>query len=161
MFGAESSAELEEERRLAYVAITRAKKRLYIIHTRTRMLYGKTGVNALSRFVKEIPDELLFNETPKPKDYGYNRQTSSNSGTKVYFSERQLDATSFGMKSDVSKAQSTQKFSPGDRVYHATFGVGDILSAKPMGNDVLYEVVFDKVGTKKLMGNFARLKQVP
>ena len=161
LFGAESSAELEEERRLAYVAITRAKKRLYIIHTRTRMLYGKTGVNELSRFVKEIPDELLFNETPKPKGYGYNNYNSSNSGTKVYFSERQLDATSFGMKADVSKAQNTKRFSPGDRVYHSTFGVGDILSAKPMGNDVLYEVVFDKVGTKKLMGNFARLKQVP
>ena len=161
IFGSESASELEEERRLAYVAITRAKKKLYILHTRTRMLYGKTGVNDLSRFVKEIPDELLFNETPKQREYGYNKSTSSNSGTKVYFSERQLDETSFGMKPNVNKTSNLQRFSPGDRVYHTTFGVGDVLSAKPMGNDTLYEVVFDKVGTKKLMGNFAKLKKVP
>ena len=161
LFGAESAAELEEERRLAYVAITRAKKKLYILHTRTRMLYGKTGVNDLSRFVKEIPDELLFNETPKQREYGYNKSSSANSGTKVYFSERQLDETSFGMKQNANKSQNVQRFSPGDRVYHTTFGVGDVLSVKPMGNDTLYEVVFDKVGTKKLMGNFAKLKKVP
>ena len=160
LFGAESASELEEERRLAYVAITRAKKRLYIVHTRTRMLYGKTGVNDLSRFAKEIPDELLHKDAPKRQEYGYNKQNFSNSQTKVYFSERQLNESSFGMKPDSNKSQTVERFAIGDRVLHATFGQGEILSAKPMGNDTLYEVVFDRVGTKKLMGNFARLKKL-
>ncbi len=159
LFGAESASELEEERRLAYVAITRAKKQLYIIHTRTRMLYGKTGVNELSRFVKEIPTELL-EEQKSPQRYSTYQQHKENaSGPKVYFSERQVNESSFGMKQNISKP--TETFSVGDRVRHVTFGEGEIFSAKPMGNDVLYEVVFEKVGTKKLMGNYAKLKRIP
>ena len=157
LFGAESASELEEERRLAYVAITRAKKQLYIIHTRTRMLYGKTGVNELSRFVKEIPEQLL-NQQKSPQSYSPYQQKSSSSGTKVYFSERQVNESSYGMKSNISKP--IEKFSVGDRVFHVTFGAGEIFSAKPMGNDMLYEVVFEKVGTKKLMGNYAKLKKI-
>ena len=158
LFGAESSAELEEERRLAYVAVTRAKDILYIIHTQMRMLYGKTGVNDLSRFVKEIPKELITEEAPRA--YApYGRQSASwgtqpSYGTKVYFSEQPMRP---------EKSTSSQKpeiFSVGDRVSHSTFGEGEILSLKPMGNDVLYEVVFDRVGTKKLMANFARMKRV-
>ena len=64
------------------------------------------------------------------------------------------------MKSNVNKSQNVERFAVGDRVYHATFGQGEVFSAKPMGNDTLYEVVFDRVGTKKLMGNFARLKKL-
>ena len=158
IFGSEMSAELEEERRLAYVAITRAKERLYIIHTRMRMLYGKTGVNELSRFVKEIPDELIKEEKPKTAQYNssYGAQ-SSNYGTKVYFSERPMPSVS--AKGTSSAPRSAEIFAVGDRVVHMTFGVGEVFSVKPMGSDVLYEVVFEKVGTKKLMGNFARLKK--
>ena len=158
LFGAESSAELEEERRLAYVAVTRAKDSLYVIHTQMRMLYGKTGVNALSRFVKEIPQELIIDETPKgygeygAKGTSYANQSASY-GAKVYFSEQP-------MRPEQKNAQKSEVFAIGERVLHSTFGEGEILSAKPMGNDVLYEVVFDRVGTKKLMANFARMKKI-
>lgn len=158
IFGAESSAEMEEERRLAYVAVTRAKDMLCIVHTKMRMLYGKTGINELSRFVKEIPKELIKEEKSPTYQYGsqsnYRTQTQSY-GTKVYFSEQPQKKT---------YAEDTQKkseiFAVGDRVKHLTFGEGEVFSAKPMGNDVLYEVVFERVGTKKLMGNFARMKKI-
>ena len=158
LFGTESSGEMEEERRLAYVAVTRAKDMLYIVHTKMRMLYGKTSVNEISRFVKEIPNELIKEEKRAGAQYngyngGYRNQSQSYgaSGTKVYFSEHIQP-----------KAQSgkPEVFSVGNRVRHATFGDGEIFSARPMGNDVLYEVVFERVGTKKLMGNFARMKKI-
>ena len=159
IFGGESSSELEEERRLAYVAVTRAKDMLYIVHTKMRMLYGKTGVNEISRFVKEIPSELITEEKRATAQYGaygvgYRNQTPSY-GTKVYFSEH----TEVRANKDNSQSK-PEIFAVGDRVRHATFGVGEIFSAKPMGGDVLYEVVFERVGTKKLMGNFARMKKI-
>ena len=158
LFGAESTSELEEERRLAYVAVTRAKDILYIIHTKIRMLYGKTGVNELSRFVKEIPAELIKEEKREQYNpYGssaYQNQKPSY-GAKVYFSEHTPPRGSGD-----SALKKPEIFSVGDRVRHLTFGEGEIFSAKPMGGDVLYEVVFERVGTKKLMGNFARMKKI-
>ena len=158
IFGAESSAELEEERRLAYVAVTRAKDMLYIVHTKMRMLYGKTGINDLSRFVKEIPKELIKEEKSGGYQYSsqpnYKTQTQSY-GTRVYFSEQ--PARKAPAQDSLKKPEI---FAVGDRVKHLTFGEGEVFSAKPMGNDVLYEVVFDRVGTKKLMGNFARMKKL-
>ena len=157
LFGSENSGEMEEERRLAYVAVTRAKDMLYIVHTKMRMLYGKTGVNELSRFVREIPKELIKEEKRPGAQYGtygagYKNQSQSQSyGTRVYFSEHTQPKAAQG-KPEI--------FSVGDRVRHATFGEGEIFSARPMGNDVLYEVVFERVGTKKLMGNFARMKKI-
>ena len=161
IFGGEMSSELEEERRLAYVAVTRAKDMLYIVHTKMRMLYGKTGVNELSRFVKEIPSHLIKEEKIQSVNYGgyssygnYRPQTA-NYGTKVYFSEHTE------VKANKPSADNSPEiFEVGDRVSHRTFGVGEIFSAKPMGSDVLYEVVFERVGTKKIMGNFARMKKV-
>ena len=162
LFGTESISELEEERRLAYVALTRAKDMLCITHTRVRMLYGKTSVNDMSRFVKEIPSALIEEEKRVSAQYGYGygnqsgaRLSSSTNGTKVYFSEHTTPRGAVN-----SEAKKPEIFAVGDRVSHAAFGVGEIFSVKPMGGDVLYEVVFERVGTKKLMGNFARMKKV-
>ena len=156
IFGAENSGELEEERRLAYVALTRAKDMLYIVHTKMRMLYGKTGINEISRFVKEIPKELIKEEKRAGAQYGAyggyaNQSQTRQSGARVYFSEHTQLKT---------PQEKTEIFGVGDRVRHATFGEGEIFSARPMGGDVLYEVVFERVGTKKLMGNFARMKKI-
>ena len=157
IFGAESNAEMEEERRLAYVAVTRAKDMLYIVHTKMRMLYGKTGINDLSRFVKEIPKELINEEkraTPQYGNYGTYKTQTQAFGTKVYYSEQPTRGVADGSQ------KKPEIFAVGDRVKHLTFGEGEVFSAKPMGNDVLYEIVFDRVGTKKLMGNFARMKKL-
>lgn len=153
--------EMEEERRLAYVAITRAKDSLYITHTKNRMLYGKTSYNPKSRFIDDIPERLIRNDTPFAsgrRDFApkvYISSTESGGGTQKQ---------GFGTQSPFNKPRTTQSgglaFKEGDRVRHATFGEGEILSAKPMGADVLYEVIFDSVGTKKLMGTYARLKKI-
>ena len=170
-----SEDEMEEERRLAYVAITRAKKKLYIIHTNNRMLYGRTSHNPLSRFVTEIPTSLIYRDAPQRRNdsfssYGSYSQSGGQRSAISYVGGSVNNRTSYsgvGDKVTIGKTFSspvkkgtTPIFSEGDRVSHITFGEGEILSVKPMGADTLYEVSFDKVGTKKLMATFAKLKKL-
>ncbi len=149
-----SEAEIEEERRLAYVAITRAKKELYITHVENRLLYGRTQYNPPSRFVKEIPENLLSGDvaqTRKPETRG----------AKIYFHEETpTDSITIGKPLLRRVADEGADLKEGDRVSHRTFGEGEILSAKKVGADMLYEIVFDNVGTKKLMASFAKLKKI-
>ncbi|MBQ2767534.1 MAG: UvrD-helicase domain-containing protein [Clostridia bacterium] len=140
--------ELEEERRLAYVAITRAREKLYILHTRERLLFGSTRYNPISRFVSEIPEAIIDSETFAPKGTVLRREQPA---------FRPSDALTIGSAAR-RKPQQTKTFLPGDTVMHLTFGRGVILSATPMGSDTLYEVMFDTVGTKRLMATYARLK---
>lgn len=154
--------EMEEERRLAYVAITRAKDSLYITHTKERMLYGRTSRNPISRFVEEIPDSLI------EKDMPFMSARGDWTPARTYIKDSQSTGYSYKPKNtggifaseDSSKPRGNLTLKEGDRVSHITFGEGEILSARPMGADVLYEVIFDKVGTKKLMGTYARLKKL-
>ncbi len=155
--------DMEEERRLAYVAITRAKDRIYITHTRNRMLYNQTSYNPLSRFITEIPMEFINDETQAYDAFAYMPQQPK---VKVYYSdvnERQAQAVNRHTEipqTPKPKNTSTEILEVGDRVSHRIFGNGEIFSAKVMGADVLYEVVFDNAGTKKLMGSFAKLKKI-
>ena len=161
---------MEEERRLAYVALTRAKDKIYITHTRNRMLYNQTSYNPLSRFVEEIPSELLNNETPEYDAYSYSSGYSSYGQTpvKTYISGGTVYSTpmtSRPKESPIATPKTAPRTPPvmlseGDRVSHRVFGEGEIFSVKQMGADVLYEVVFDNAGTKKLMGSFAKLKKI-
>jgi DNA helicase-2/ATP-dependent DNA helicase PcrA len=188
-------SEMEEERRLAYVAITRAKKQLYVFHTRNRMLYGQTMYNPLSRFISEIPSALIDKQIdPWERDRmqaraGFGTQPSfggkrpvSGFGAqspitqkKTYYSDSAAtpytkstyttrtpanDITVGKPLTTVKKAATGAQFKTGDRVRHMTFGEGEIISAKSMGADVLYEIIFDKVGTKKLMATYARLTKI-
>lgn len=154
--------EIEEERRLAYVAITRAKSLLYITSAYERMINGSTQYNPTSRFVGEIPSDLC-DETNRSARRSYTFDDSYSSyGSSSYdrstFSTRK---TSYGSPTQHTQAKTSapmpESFSEGDRVRHSTFGVGTVVSAKPMGKDVLYEISFEKVGVKKLMATYARL----
>ncbi len=150
-----TSAEVEEERRLCYVAITRAKKELFIVHTNQRMLYGRTQFNPESRFLKEIPEELISKEKspydkPKKPIYSY-----SDNNYKPHY-----DTLTINSKPKYNVSASKEVLEAGDRVYHATFGEGELISVKRMGADWLYEVIFDRVGTKKLMATYAKLKKL-
>ncbi|MBQ7320674.1 MAG: UvrD-helicase domain-containing protein [Clostridia bacterium] len=151
-------AEMEEERRLAYVAITRAKRELYILHANSRMLYGRTQYNPPSRFLKEIPEELIDNMTPPPK------APAAGGQVKTYYSAKPQYQQNVTVNKNLFKTaeQGAGKtlFEVGDRVSHLTFGIGEILSVKQMGADKMYEIVFDKAGTKKLMASFAKLKKL-
>lgn len=153
-----TDAEIEEERRLAYVAITRAKRELFIVHAQQRMLYGRTQFNPESRFLKEIPEELIDRERsaydkPQKQLYSY---SSPQKQKPIY----ETISISYAPKHTAPAAGSKEIFEPGDRVAHPTFGEGDVISAKRMGADWLYEIIFDKVGTKKLMATYAKLKKI-
>lgn len=151
-------AEMEEERRLAYVAITRAKKELYILHANSRMLYGRTQYNPPSRFLKEIPEELIENlNPPKAPIAGVQSKSYVAPQSKYQYKEVTVNKNLF---KTAEQGSGKVLFSVGDRVSHLTFGIGEILSVKPMGADMMYEIVFDKVGTKKLMASFAKLKKI-
>jgi len=153
------SDDMEEERRLAYVALTRAKDKIYLSHARNRMLYNQTSYNPLSQFVREIPEELIFEDTPDYDSYAYAPRPK----VKTYYSapaEPASRAAVTPQKANAAQSRRQEVLSVGDRVSHRIFGEGAILSVKPMGADVLYEVIFDNAGTKKLMGSFAKLKKL-
>lgn len=146
--------EIEEERRLAYVAVTRAKKHLYVTRAKQRMLFGSTRFNQPSRFIREIPEELLERTgetmrvfTPSPSSRNIHTQPASRG-----FSGSSSSAFS-------PPAKNTVIFNAGDTVVHKAYGEGVVLSAKPMGNDTLLEIAFTTAGTKKIMANFAKVEK--
>ncbi len=169
-----NAEDLEEERRLAYVAITRAREKIYILHTKSRIWYGQTMANPLSRFVGEIPDELMEREDltlEANREAGVAGMAGGMAGerSRSYYersrrppSPRHTDRITVGQPTPAATAaarQSMNTLEPGDRVTHPTFGEGEILSIKPMGADKLIEVMFETAGTKKLMGTYAKLKK--
>lgn len=152
-------SEVEEERRLAYVAITRAKEELYIYNAESRMVFGMTSRNRLSRFAEEIPEALV--EHTRSREYNV-RPTSmpSFSGAKPFGATKTpAQAGGFTAKPRVAPAPAGT-YRVGDTVAHKAFGTGIIVSATQMANDTLLEVAFEKVGTKKLFANFARLTKM-
>ena len=167
-----SSEDMEEERRLAYVAITRAREQVFILHTRTRIWYGQTVSNPLSRFVGEISEDLLHREdlTLEGMAAALGVQTQARPQNQSYYERPRrpkapvhTDRLTIGQTAPTVSTEARQSMNalePGDRVTHATFGEGEILSVKPMGADKLIEVMFDTVGTKKLMGTYAKLKKI-
>lgn len=141
-------SELEEERRLAYVGITRAKKRLTLTYANTRMLFGSTVYNRESRFVNEIPEEYR-EEKQRRRPAREKFPTASEAKAKT------ADVAKLGISRPGQK--NGTRFAPGDVICHNTFGRGLILSVKPMGGDQLLEIAFDRSGTKKVMANYAKI----
>ena len=153
-----SEEDLEEERRLAYVGVTRAKERLYLINARQRMLYGTTNRNMVSRFIREIPMSVTEDITVE----SYVPRTGFGSGKMSEIGANRSGSSSahkFGQVGGTA-VKSSVSYNTGDTVRHKTFGTGLIISVTPMGNDVLLEVAFDRTGTKKLMANFAKLEKI-
>lgn len=142
------ASELGEERRLAYVGITRAKEKLYLLKTRERMLFGSTTHNRESRFVTEIPSKLV-EKTGNENTFTAHRFE--------YQPQQKFDP--FAKKAPASKPSSNQ-YEVGNTVFHKVFGKGMILSVTPMGNDKMLEIAFDKVGTKTLMANFSKMEKL-
>lgn len=138
--------DLEEERRLCYVGITRAKKNLHLVHAKIRMLFGRTSQNRISRFIDEIPEEYL----EQKKITARSRRTSaSGSFSMPSVSEhRGMVKRTTNLQAPTQK---TEQFQVGDLVDHKAFGKGKIVAMKPMGNDFLTEINFERVGGKKLM----------
>lgn len=164
-------SEVEEERRLAYVGITRAKEKLYLTHAKSRMIYGSTNYYRPSRFVTEIPENLLEMHRSvgfqTRFDSGFrSRGTSAPAmGARVFGETSSAEAKARRGFSDPAASKAAGKgslpqFNPGDTVEHKAFGTGVVSSVRPMGNDCLLEIAFQKVGTKKLMARMANLKKL-
>lgn len=137
--------EMEEERRLCYVAITRARKKLHLVCARQRMLFGRTNTNRVSRFVDEIPPEHI-NHKNIPKGY-----SASASGTHTYGTPVRAGKSSVSFAPAAPKQEEPLKdFALGDSVKHKSFGEGVIVKITPMGNDALLEINFNGL-SKKLM----------
>ena len=155
--------EINEERRLAYVGITRAKQKLYLTKTKSRMLFGSTTYNKESRFVSEIPDNLLDktgeerNAPSFASGFGAGKAAGSVSIS--------ADNRKHGYAGKIGAYQkppikSGVTYNVGDTVLHKIFGKGLIMTATKMGNDTLLEIAFDKAGTKKLMANFCKMEKI-
>ncbi|MGN9017822.1 DNA helicase PcrA [Lachnospiraceae bacterium HCP1S3_C3] len=149
-------SDMEEERRLCYVAITRAMEKLHISAAKQRMIHGETQYNRVSRFVKEIPKELLdtgrITENPMRQRIVKPTQTSS---AKPIFKAKAFEANKF----KVSKATNLE-YTNGDRVKHIKFGEGTVVKIADGGRDYEVTVNFDKVGVKKMFASFAKLKKI-
>ena len=175
--------DLEEERRLMYVGITRAKDKLYITNAQSRMMYGNTTYTRPSRFLEEVPKELtdtnlrpsgggrsftfggaegsMYTYTAASRAEEPRRSTpaagrSASGRGKHALDEKAAAARGFTAAAD-SKKSPAPEYRPGDSVVHKAFGNGMILAVTKMGNDALLEIAFDKVGTKKLMAKMANL----
>ena len=163
---------MEEERRLCYVGITRAKKKLFMTAARYRTLYGTTSPQMLSPFVEEVSDNLLDDASQKNNFIARNYDSFSS-----YRSPSFIDSIGFGVPKTQSVRTVMDKYSmvtassmksdmtdfdmkKGDRVSHKKFGEGMIISVTPSGADYLVEILFDNVGTKNLMASIARLKKI-
>ena len=143
--------EMEEERRLCYVAITRAKEKLTICHARQRMLYGRTNASLPSRFLREIPEDVVV------KKGGYRPVNPWNDYTPKSTFYPRPESRNLGIsRSGIDRNTSPKlELNKGDMVQHTAFGRGMVLSVLKMGSDALLEIAFDNVGTKKLMLNTA------
>jgi DNA helicase-2/ATP-dependent DNA helicase PcrA len=140
-------AQMEEERRLAYVGITRAKRRVYLVHTFRRSFMGTSTINPRSRFLDDIPKHLTT--TPDWSE-------ESSKATESLYSWNRMRPD----KLATATAESTADLKDGDRVRHAQFGEGIVVSNKKMKDDFEVTVAFDSVGLKRLMLSFARLEKI-
>ena len=161
----------EEERRLCYVGITRAKERLYLSAARQRMMRGKTDYNPISRFVKEIPKDVI--SMNGEGSYAVKRQNQASCEARKTLEQRSASVTgkpysfgtaagskpAFGKEFKVERLQID--YAVGDRVHHIKFGDGTVTELVSGGKDYEVTVEFDKVGVKRMFASFAKLKKLP
>ena len=145
--------EIEEERRLAYVGITRAKQKLYLISADRRMVFGNSHANRVSRFVEEIPSELI-------EDMRHEVPKRTPISSLPIEKQRPKDNELVGLCQKKVDSAKSLNFTPGDRVEHKIFKEGTVVKVTPMGNDALLEIDFDSKGLKKIMANYAALQKL-
>jgi len=142
--------EMEEERRLCYVAITRAKENLTITYAKQRMLYGRTNASLPSRFLREIPEDTVV----KKGSY-YKPQTTVSTNRYAGFAPQHSPKADYTSSYSKVSSVAVPELHKGDMVQHTAFGRGMVLSVLKMGGDALLEIAFDEIGTKKLMAKTA------
>lgn len=156
-------SELEEERRLAYVGITRAKQKLFITNAYSRLLYGRTQSNQASRFIGEIPAELLEYANPSAGSFG-----GSQARRDVPFSGRKRAATattytrptSTAVVSNSGTGADKKSWNPGEKVTHKKWGIGTVVKVNGTGEDIELDIAFPEQGIKRLLAAFAPIEKV-
>jgi DNA helicase-2/ATP-dependent DNA helicase PcrA len=154
--------QMDEERRLCYVGVTRAKERLYLLRTFRRTLYGESEVREPSRFLADVPEHLLQGQARKPAA----RQQSLGLGAGRFLGRSRASATPFSPAAEPQKATpkrpqpTAQRFQTGDEVEHAVFGKGIVIDSKISGSDEQVTVAFAGVGIKRLMASMAPLEKL-
>ncbi|MDF2947544.1 MAG: ATP-dependent helicase PcrA [Bacillales bacterium] len=164
----EDPEELEEERRLAYVGITRAEKELFLSCSQSRTLYGRTQINAPSRFINEIPSELIEIEeikinTPSSSQYNNNYNNKNNYSAAPSFSNKRMpgQATTFTSVKPQNTGGDQIEWKVGGKLEHTKFGIGTIVSVKGSGESTELDVAFPSpVGVKRLLAKFAPVKKI-
>ena len=150
--------ELEEERRLAYVGVTRAKEKLYLTRAKSRRTFKGTHYHKVSRFWEEIPEGNRCDLTPEPQKRPERPSAPARAASNLAGEKGRSAFLSRGTEKQAAPAGA--QFSAGDRVRHASFGEGVVQKVSPVAGDQLLEVQFETVGVKKLMANYARLSKV-
>jgi DNA helicase-2/ATP-dependent DNA helicase PcrA len=153
---------IEEERRLCYVGITRAKKELYLSKTKQRLIFGRTSRPDVSRFLEEINKDVC-EEIDKTNSKSYLYDDYNQSTAKYKFNRGisgfELDSGSHQKKAKILR-QNQDTYKEGDIILHKAFGRGTVLKATPLARDFLLEVMFDSVGKKKIMANYAKIQKI-
>lgn len=153
------ASELEEERRLCYVGITRARKKLYITGAFSRTVYGKTSPYQKSRFIEEIPETLYEYTENSPFNRGEAHGGFNDDFGFVQPKKPKIETTLIQRAESKVELSGNISFKVGDRVKHKKFGAGLVTAAESVGNDVRYEIAFDSVGVKNLLGLYAKLEK--
>ncbi len=154
--------EVEEERRLCYVGITRAKKELYLSRARQRLLYGRTTRPEASRFLEEL-DEDTYDEidrSVKRKEYLFDDYEGGSGGRIPTYNKGMSGFDALKSKKERETAKTTAIYLLGDRVRHRTFGDGTVIKVTRVANDSMLEIRFDDVGVKRVMANYAPIKKI-
>lgn len=154
--------EVEEERRLCYVGITRAQKELTLTAARQRMIRGETQYNQVSRFIREIPQECLDMRAENPGQRAREERLQKEQQRKAAFLEarKSLRSKPFETRQYAVKKADSLEYGPGDRVRHIKFGEGTVLDITEGGKDYEVRVDFDSAGVKRLFASFAKLKKL-
>lgn len=147
--------EMEEERRLCYVAITRAREHLTISHARQRMLYGRTNACMPSRFLKEIPEACTEHRGGTRLEPRETRSEKSKVSADTLRRQAHMKKAEYSDFAAKAVSQTVVDYNQGDMVQHSAFGKGMVLSVMKMGGDALLEIAFDEIGTKRLMAKTA------
>ena len=158
-----AQSEIEEERRLAYVGITRAKEHLFISGARQRMMRGETQYHKISRFVKEIPEELMDRPVKKQKTedaFDELRERAIRQRQKEFYKRPAAAVTAGAYSSRGTAFKEKLSYLVGDRVHHMKFGDGTVTDIRDGGRDYEVTVDFDTAGTKKMFASFAKLKKI-
>ena len=155
-----SEVEIEEERRLCYVGITRAKQKLFITNANRRTMFGNTSFNKESRFVKEIPEELINRPVNKKKNV-YSETLSANRHFNMYGTKKTLPRYSDFIVQEINNKKKTEcDFKKGDAVVHKKFGSGIINKIEKEDTDYKLEIMFEDAGMKRMMASFANLERM-